>query len=517
MTLRTSHSFSLRWVERAIAVLDAAGSTFITSAQLAGWWNQEPSNTQKNIPVEQKEPSDLLIETNSSPLWGSEVVSSQVEEDREWVVSESSARLYSLLCEEEEGKRAQIDLSLYDEWDVLGALAMWLRERWKRIVPASTRGELVDAAITFYEKNYSDGARAKLFSCVTKLEVEALTILRTVAGAVVRSESAGYVDSTLNSLAERYRNKTNWEDRNAGVELIIGPLMFMPYCSRTVDSSGSVLEEQVGNPIASSMAILLFAKVYSQVLFKTNHSKGFLGPNVVSHIPLIEGVKEKKPNISFLSRFSKKEESQPRSTDTEEKNMTIRGSVETKLESMRTKMEQLQKEVDNLKEELHRMQQANNGRVEEISETFDFWTQLLLSETRASLSLERSAREKLEKRVHYLEEIVREKVPEKALLVNRPVVGSSQPNDTKEASYHVDSNEQTRHKKETESQDDDLFQAFQEAVGVSLSLDTRGNGKHSTDANNNSDVKNYPNTKTFKVVNGKQSQSLIDSGSNCAS
>ncbi|GJD10500.1 hypothetical protein Gasu2_46870 [Galdieria sulphuraria] len=159
MTLRTSHSFTLRWVERAIAVLDAAGSTFITSAQLA--------------------------ETNDSPFWGKEVVPSQVDEEREWVISESSARLYGLLCEEEEGKRAQVDLSLYDEWDVLGALAMWLKERWKRIVPASTRGELVDAAITFYEKNYSDGARAKLFSCVTKLEVEALTILRTVAGAVI--------------------------------------------------------------------------------------------------------------------------------------------------------------------------------------------------------------------------------------------------------------------------------------------------------------------------------------------
>ncbi|GJD10499.1 hypothetical protein Gasu2_46860 [Galdieria sulphuraria] len=191
----------------------------------------------------------------------------------------------------------------------------------------------------------------------------------------------------------------------------------MPYCSRTVDNSGSVLEEQVGNPIASSMAILLFAKVYSQVLFKTNQSKGFLGPTVVNHIPLIEGMKEKKPNISFLSKFSKREANQSRINDTDENNMIIRGSVETKLEGMRTRLEQLQKEVEYLKEELHRMQQANNGRVEEISETFDFWTQLLLSETRASLSLEKSAREKLEKRVHYLEDILKEKIPEKALVV----------------------------------------------------------------------------------------------------
>ncbi|EME31703.1 uncharacterized protein Gasu_10820 [Galdieria sulphuraria] len=517
MTLRTSHSFTLRWVERAIAVLDAAGSTFITSAQLAGWWNQELSNRQQNTSVDQKEPSNLLIETNDSPFWGKEVVPSQVDEEREWVISESSARLYGLLCEEEEGKRAQVDLSLYDEWDVLGALAMWLKERWKRIVPASTRGELVDAAITFYEKNYSDGARAKLFSCVTKLEVEALTILRTVAGAVVRSESAGYVDSTLNSLAERYRNNSNIEDGNVGVELVIGPLMFMPYCSRTVDNSGSVLEEQVGNPIASSMAILLFAKVYSQVLFKTNQSKGFLGPTVVNHIPLIEGMKEKKPNISFLSKFSKREANQSRINDTDENNMIIRGSVETKLEGMRTRLEQLQKEVEYLKEELHRMQQANNGRVEEISETFDFWTQLLLSETRASLSLEKSAREKLEKRVHYLEDILKEKIPEKALVVSKSVIGSSLPNGAKEFTHPVDSNEQTRHKKETDSQDDDLFEAFQEAVGVSLSLDAHGNSKHSSSTNNNTDVKNYQNSKALKNANGKQSQPPIDSGSSCAS
>lgn len=513
MTLRTSHSFALRWVERAIAVLDAAGSTFITSAQLAGWWNQELHNRQENTSVEQKEPSDLLIETSDSKFWGSETISPQVEEEeeREWVVSESAARLYNLLCEEEEGKRAQVDLSLYDEWDVLGALALWLKERWKRIVPATTRGELVDAAITFYERNYSDGARAKLFSYVTKLEVEALTILRTVAGAVVRSESAGYVDSTLASLAERYRNKSTWEDRNAGVELIIGPLMFMPYCSRTVDANGSVSEERVGNPIASSMAILLFAKVYSQVLFKTSQSKGFLEPSIVNPIPFIEGQKEKKSNITFLTRFAKKESGQSRRNERDEKNMLMDGSVDSKLEGMRMRVEQLQKEVDYLKEELHRMQQANNGRVQEISETFDFWTQLLLSETRASLSLERSAREKLEKRVHYLEEIL----GEKTCVPRKPVIASPLLNGVKDISYHADNNEQTRHEKVKESQDDDLFQAFQEAVGVTLSLETSGNGNDSK--KDNTTVEYYqPNLKR-NVGGNSHSHSRVDSGSNCAS
>lgn len=525
MTLKTSHSFSLRWVERAIAVLDAAGSTFITSAQLAGWWNQALANrSQYHTTVEQKEePSDLLLETNNNHFWGDEAVSPQVEEEREWIVSDSAARLYNLLCEEEEGKRAQVDLSLYDEWDVLGALALWLKEKWKSIVPASTRGELVDAAITYYEKNYSDGAKAKLFSCVTKLEVEALTILRTVAGAVVRSESAGYVDSTLASLAERYRNKSNWEDGNAGVELIIGPLMFMPYCSRTVDSNGSVLEEQVGNPVASSMAILLFAKVYSQVLFKTNQSKGLLGPTAVSHMPFIEGMKEKKPNISFLTRFSNKKETigQFRKSDLEENNSTMKGgSVETKLEGMRTKLEQLQKEMDHLKEEVHRMQQANNGRVEEISETFDFWTQLLLSETRASLSLERNAREKLERRVHYLEEILRKKTPDKAFVVNTDVISSSPRNGFHEIASHVGPhNEQTREKKEADTQDDDLFQAFQEAVGVSLSLDNRENNKHSEESSKgNGDAHSRPRlTSWTKTGSGSQGQSPIDSKRNCAS
>eukprot|EP00871_Galdieria_phlegrea_P002336 jgi/Galph1/3102/GphlegSOOS_G1799.1 len=476
MTLKTSHSFTLRWVERAIAIIDAAGSTFITSAQLAGWWNQveRHQHAKGHGSLENpKDPSSVCVISSSNDF-------------------ESAMNLYSMLCEEEEGKRKQVDLALYDEWDVLGALALWLKERWKRTVPSSVRGELVDAAITFYEKNFGDGARAKLFSVVTKLEVEALTILRTVAGAVVRSESAGYVDETLSILAEQFRKSdiSDSENRNPGVEVIIGPIMFMPYFTRTIDSNGSVLEEHIGNPIASSMALLIFAKVYSEVLFKSSQSKFLFSP-AVSHISIMDSSKEKKQTISFLSKFnsSKKEDSSPTMNGTG-KEWSYRGSLEPKLGNLETQVQKLQEELNELKHELSRMQQANEGRVQEISETFDFWTQLLLSETRASLSLERAAREKLERRVHRLEEVFSQKTVKGEKLTNstsslsRSKSSVDDINDLHEvvpySGFNLPSVSREESSTPCDEQDDELLQAFQQAVGVSLVRDVSPSRKSSS-------------------------------------